>query len=98
MRFYRESLGLSDSAFTILRDLIHERTGIYFEESRRDILADKLSGRVIELGFNSFLDYYYYLKYDAGGEAEFKVIFNLITVNETYFFRELAALKHWSIN
>ncbi len=93
MRFYRESLGLSDSAFTILRDLIHEKTGIYFDESRRDILADKLSARVIELGFNSFLDYYYYLKYDPAGESEFKVIFNLITVNETYFFREMPALE-----
>lgn len=93
MRFYRESLGLSDSAFTILRDLIHERTGIYFDEMRRDMLADKLSGRVIELGFSSFLDYYYFLKYDPAGEAEFKVIFNLITVNETYFFRELPALE-----
>lgn len=93
MRFYREALGLSDSAFTILRDLIHHRTGIYFDETRRDILADKLSARVIELGFNSFLDYYYYLKYDAAGDTEFKIIFNLITVNETYFFRELPSLE-----
>lgn len=89
MRFYSENLGLTESAFVILRDLIHERTGIFFNNDKKDILADKLSERVIELHFNSFIDYYYLLKYDENAGSEWEVLMNLITVNETYFWREI---------
>lgn len=89
MRFYSENLGLTESAFVILRDLIHERTGIFFNNEKKDALADKLSERVIELNFNSFIDYYYLLKYDENAALEWEVLMNLITVNETYFWREM---------
>jgi chemotaxis protein methyltransferase CheR len=88
MAFYSESLALPNNAFVILRDLIMEKTGIYFEESKRDMLADKLSGRVLECGFSSFLDYYYMLKYDWDSKDEWKAVLDLITVKETYFWRE----------
>lgn len=93
MRFYSENLGLTESAFAILRDLIHEKTGIFFSNDKKDILSDKLSARVIELGFNSFIDYYYLLKYDENSSDEWKVLLNLITVNETYFWREFDQVK-----
>ena len=35
-----EGLGLSDAAVPLLRDLIHERAGIYFEQTRFDVLAE----------------------------------------------------------
>jgi chemotaxis protein methyltransferase CheR len=88
MAFYSESLALPENAFLILRDLIKERTGIWYEESKRDILADKLSNRVLEKGFTSFIDYYYLLKYDSDALQEWNVVLDLITVNETYFWRE----------
>ncbi|MCX6033010.1 MAG: protein-glutamate O-methyltransferase CheR [Chloroflexi bacterium] len=88
MRFYSETLGLSDNAFSLLRDLVHERAGIYYENGRRDIVADKLSPLVIERGFDSFLDYYYLLKYDPVGEEEWGRIMDALTVPETYFWRE----------
>jgi chemotaxis protein methyltransferase CheR len=89
MRFYSENLGLSESAFAILRDLIHDKTGIFFSNDKKDVLSDKLSARVIELGFNSFIDYYYLLKYDENAGDEWQMLMNLITVNETYFWREI---------
>jgi chemotaxis protein methyltransferase CheR len=88
MAFFSESLALPENAFTILRDLIMERTGIYYEESKKDILADKLSNRVLERGFSSFIDYYYLLKYDNDSQDEWNVVFDLIAVRETYFWRE----------
>lgn len=98
MAFYSESLALPENAFLILRDLIMDKTGIYFEENKRDILADKLSTRVLEHGFSSFLEYYYLLKYDDSGSDEWKVVFDLITVKETYFWREYdhidAVIRH----
>ncbi len=93
MRFFPEPLQLTDSVFTILRDLIHERAGLYYENDKREILADKLTPRVIECGLNSFLDYYYLLKYDAIATAEWKSVIDVLSVQETFFWRESDALK-----
>jgi chemotaxis protein methyltransferase CheR len=88
MTFYPENLALADNVFIILRNLIMEKTGIYFDDSKKDVLADKLSNRVLEKGFNSMLDYYYLLKYDNSDKDQWTRVFDLITVNETYFWRE----------
>ncbi|KAB8142575.1 protein-glutamate O-methyltransferase CheR [Chloroflexia bacterium SDU3-3] len=93
MHFYAETLGLSDSAFSILRDLIHERTGNYYDEAKRDLLASKLSGLVLERGFTSFLEYYYLLRYDPAGEQEWPRLLDALSVPETFFWREPAALE-----
>jgi len=81
------SLGLSDSAFHVLEQLIRERIGIHFSETRRDLMADKLSGLVVEYGFRSFLDFYYLLKYDAT-DADWNRVIDALAVQETYFWRE----------
>jgi chemotaxis protein methyltransferase CheR len=88
-----EILGLSDSAFVILRDLIHERTGLFYENGKSDLLMDKLSPLILERGFTSFLDYYYMLKYDAEAESEWKRVFDALTVQETYFWREMDQIE-----
>ncbi len=88
MPFFLKSLELPENVFVILRDLIHDRTGLYYDNSKREMLADKLSARVIELGFNSLLDYYYLLKYDATAAAEWKHLINALSVPET-FWREI---------
>lgn len=93
MRFYSESLDLPDSAFLILRDLIHERTGLFYDNGKRELLADKLSPLVLERGFNSFLDYYYLLKYDAEQESEWEKVVNALSVQETFFYREMDQIR-----
>jgi chemotaxis protein methyltransferase CheR len=93
MAFYADTLGLSDSAFTLLRDLIHERTGLFYDNGKSDLLADKLSPRVVERGFNSFLDYYYLLKYDANNEQEWKSVMDALSVQETFFWREMDQIR-----
>ena len=54
-----DSSSLRSGAETLLRDLIHERVGLFFEDSKIDLLADKLEPLILERGFESFLDYYY---------------------------------------
>ncbi|HVF88656.1 MAG TPA: CheR family methyltransferase, partial [Blastocatellia bacterium] len=93
MAFYAETLGLSDSAFALLRDLIHERIGLFYENGKSDLLSDKLSPLVIERGFSSFLDYYYLLKYDAGAEREWKRVMDALSVQETFFWREMDQVR-----
>ncbi len=93
MTFYSETLGLSGSAFVLLRDLIHERTGLFYENGKSDLLTDKLSPLVIERGFSSFLDYYYLLKYDDEADSEWKRVVNALSVQETFFWREVDQIR-----
>lgn len=87
MQFFSESLTLRPKTFELLRDLIHERFGIFYEVDKLDLLKDKLSPLVIERGFNSFTEYYYFLKYDSS-QMEWNRIAEAISVAETYFLRE----------
>ncbi|MDH7503770.1 MAG: CheR family methyltransferase [Verrucomicrobiota bacterium] len=93
MRFYTDTLGLSTQTFALLRDLIHERTGMIFDDAKRDLLADKLSARVVERGFSSFLDYYYLLKYDPSASEEWPRVMDALAVPETYFWREIDQIR-----
>lgn len=89
MKFYSETLGISDVAFALLRDLVHERMGLFFDNGKCDLLADKLSPLVIERGLGTFLDYYYYLKYDPNAPSEWQRVMNALSVQETFFWREV---------
>jgi chemotaxis protein methyltransferase CheR len=93
LRFYSETIDLSEVTFQLLRGLVHERTGLMFENGRREMLADKLSSRVVERGFQSFLDYYYFLKYDDATRSEWDEVMNSLSVQETYFWRETDQIK-----
>ncbi|HEY0469617.1 MAG TPA: protein-glutamate O-methyltransferase CheR [Polyangiaceae bacterium] len=88
-----QGLPLSPQVFAILSALIEERMGLHYDISERDLLAERVSGRAIDRGFESLLDYYYFLRYDAGADAEFARLAEVLVVNETYFFRDLAPLK-----
>jgi len=86
-------LELPDDVFRLLRDAIYHRTGLWFAESSKYLLQKRLSPRARELNFDSFQKYFYYLQYDARSDAEFDAIYDLVTTNETYFFREQAQLS-----
>jgi chemotaxis protein methyltransferase CheR len=89
----RDSLGVTGGADRLLRDLIHERTGLFFDNGKADILTDKLSPLVIERGFTSLLDYYYLLKYDESAQDEWRSVMNALSVQETYFWREMDQVR-----
>jgi len=85
-------LDLPDDVFRMLRDSIYKRSGIYFSENSKYLVQKRLSPRARELNFQTFQQYFYFLEYDARAEQEFDTIFDLVTTNETYFFREPAQL------
>ena len=87
------ALSLSPQVFAILSALLEERLGLHYDLGERELLADRVSPRATELGFDSLLDYYYFLRYDPGGDSELALLVDALVVNETYFFREVAALK-----
>lgn len=87
------SMPLSPQVFGILSGLVEERLGLFFSAEYRDLLAEKLGPRALERGFDSMLDYYYFLRYDPEGEVELHALADVLTVNETYFFREQQQLR-----
>jgi chemotaxis protein methyltransferase CheR len=93
MSSHFDSLGLSGSAAPLLRDLIHERTGLFFDNGRCDMLTDRLAPLVVQRGFQSLLDYYYLLKYDADAHAEWPRVMDALSVSETYFWREIDQVR-----
>ena len=88
-----DSLGLSSSALPLLRDLIHDRMGMFFENGRYDSLRDRLAPLVVDRGFSSFLDYYYLLKYDEDAAGEWGRVMDVLSVPETYFWREIDQIR-----
>ena len=71
----------------LLRDLVRDQTGMYYDDHRLDVLADRLTSLALARGFDSLLDYYYLLKYDAKPDDWARAI-DALSVQETYFWRE----------
>jgi chemotaxis protein methyltransferase CheR len=53
----------------------------------------RLERRLLALSMESFHEYYYYLKYYQQNNNEFQKLMDVITIKETYFFREVDQIK-----
>ena len=84
---------LSEEEFRLLRDLIHERFGLYFEDDQRASLRSRLLGRLASLDLVTFEDYYQYLRFGPQPPEELQRMVSHLTNNETYFFREVPQLQ-----
>jgi chemotaxis protein methyltransferase CheR len=93
MSIHSDNLGLSLTAMPLLRDLVQERTGLYFAADRYDTLVDRVAPLLLEQGFESFLDYYYLLKYDDSAGEHWGRLLDALSVPETYFWREADQIK-----
>ena len=81
-------LRIPERTLELSRDLIAAQVGIHYDDGRLDILRDRLVPLAIDRGFDSLLDYYYLLNYDAGADAEWPRVMDALSVQETYFWRE----------
>lgn len=86
---------LKQEDFLAIRDYIHERSGIFFAENKKYIIENRLTKRMNELGVKTYKDYFYLMKYDTT-QKEFNTLMNLITTNETSFYRNPPQLKAFS--
>jgi chemotaxis protein methyltransferase CheR len=82
-----KELRISDEEFFQLRDFIYQQCGIHVAENRKYLVENRLANRLKELGLKTFGEYYYYLRYDAGRRGELNRLFDVITTNETSFYR-----------
>jgi len=87
---------LTEEEFRLLREFIHERYGLFFDEGQRSSLRSRLEGRLAGLGLRSFEDYYHYLRFGPQRAEELDRMISHLTNNETYFFRESPQLQVFS--
>ncbi|MFQ5508696.1 MAG: CheR family methyltransferase [Leptospirillia bacterium] len=87
---------LATATFDILRDLIAERCGIVYPDSKRASLESKLSEHVLELGLPDFLVYLKQLEESAADSALWQELFQRVSTNETYFHRNAPQIKVFS--
>ena len=83
----------SDEEFRQLRDFIYEHCGIYIADNRKYLIENRLINRLKELGLKNFSEYYHYLRYDTNKRAELTRLFEVVTTNETSFFRNPPQLE-----
>jgi chemotaxis protein methyltransferase CheR len=91
-----ELIPLPEDVFRLLRDLISDYCGLYFDESSKYIIERRLNRRLKLHMFDNFRDFYRFLLYDKRKDEELSSIVDILTVNETYFFREMNQLKAFS--
>jgi chemotaxis protein methyltransferase CheR len=77
----------------LLRDLIHEKTGIFFDSGRLDVLVEKIEPLAEARECYSLLDYYYLLKYEENGVEDWARVMDALSVQETYFWREMGQVR-----
>ena len=78
---------ISELDFEKFREFFYRKTGIQFEPSKRYFVDKRLLERIELTGSGTFRSYFTMLRFEASGE-ELQHLTNLMTVNETYFFRE----------
>lgn len=87
------TLAFSDKDFNRIRDLMHESIGLSYNDSKKSLIQSRLASRIQKLGVGGFSEYISLLE-DESEAAEFQMAVDLLTTNETYFFREP---KHYDL-
>ena len=81
--------GISDQEFAHFQSLIYKIAGINLSDSKKMLVSGRLQRRLRHHNLADFTQYHRLLS-DAANKAELQVVIDLLTTNETYFFREPA--------
>lgn len=84
---------ISEADFHLLRDIVRERFGIYYDDQKQFLLLSRLQTRLVKRSLTSYAEYVKFLRFGAEREAEFRDLASVLSNNETYFFRERAQVK-----
>lgn len=79
--------GISDLEFATIRDFLFHKVGISLTSSKKALVCSRLFKRLQVFGLDTYGAYFELLK-SGKNPAELQMAINLLTTNETYFFRE----------
>jgi chemotaxis protein methyltransferase CheR len=83
-----DEIRMRPDEFRLLRDLVNGMAGIYFGDDALPILERRLRDRLVHLGLKSYGEYYQFLRFGSSSSPELDEAIDVLTTNETYFFRE----------
>jgi len=83
----------NDRDFQRISQIMYRAAGLSFNASKKSLIQSRLTSRIQRLGLSDFGDYVAILE-DESQAAEFQMAVDLLTTNETYFFREP---KHYDV-
>jgi len=86
--FGPNDIPLKPEEYRLLRDLFVAKIGVHFGPEARFSLERRLRDRVLALKLSTFAEYYQYLRFHPLALTEWEEAVELLTTNETYFFRE----------
>nr|WP_308129617.1 CheR family methyltransferase [Actinoplanes polyasparticus] len=78
---------ISHDDFRYITSVLHEHTGIWLAPGKEALVSGRLDKRIRALGLTGYSDYVRLLR-DRHDETELHHLINLLTTNETFFFRE----------
>ncbi len=78
-------INLRDNDFSKFQKLIYDEIGISLSDKKKSLLITRLSKRINFYALDNYLQYYNLV---LQNKEEFQIMVNLITTNETSFFRE----------
>jgi len=85
MSTIKSTIELSSDVFKIFQKKIFSETGISLDNSKLSLVQSRLYKRLLHYKLNSYAEYLRIIQIDHKEKME---MLNLITTNETYFFRE----------
>ena len=78
---------MTSKEFECFRRLMYEHAGIYLAPEKKIMVASRLAKRLDYYGLSSYGDYFQIVM-SRDYPDEFQIMVNILTTNETYFFRE----------
>lgn len=78
---------LQKQEFTWIRDYLYKQAGIVLNDGKQAMVMGRLEKRLRHLGIDSYAEYFRQFG-KPGFETETTMAIDLLTTNETYFFRE----------
>ena len=82
-----ENIAITDAEFAWFQALIYKIAGISLSNAKKVLLTGRLGKRLKHYGLASYTEYYKLLRRDDE-DVELQMMVDLLTTNETYFFRE----------
>ena len=82
-----------DPLYGVVARELYRRCGLVFQGGQAALFRKRVARRARELGYPDVAAYVAALSRDGFGQAEYEHLIDLLTVNETYFFREVEQME-----
>ena len=84
---------LTDREYDKFVEFIYNQTGIHFDSRKNTFISKRITSRLEVVGEESFTNYFDLLRFSDFQKTELQELINLLTINESYFFRDYPQIE-----